>query len=435
MSNDRIPAKYKNIRNASVQYFGEENRLNPRDVNSTFGIYKNKAVKGMSTFDKNPSLNSLQKSRNYINDISCFVNLSYGTVTPQNNIIRKDDPVLTTDTGDIYNQVYGRNVWEQINNEANAWGILRKVPWDITGWRVLTTAGATSGGGLAENAALPATIKPDWDTVKAEPKTVATTFDVSAVMEQLSKTSNDVIPNTMDYMREYAGREHRKLINRMLLTDVDILASNNLESIDRVISSYGEVTNCGITAGDSDIYDIDRDSTTSWADAYVNHNSNTDRDFSIDILDTLITQTEPYKEAGDQYIFLTGFDTKRRIASEAYNRTRINLPTSPVKASVNGIMDVTNPGVEVGMSATYYNDIPIITSNDVKKDTISRIYLINLNYMFIKVLMPTQYYQTGLITNGDPFGLDRLGDEGLYVTMAELIATKFNVHAKARDLK
>ena len=381
---------------------------------------------------KNKDKNYLGKARGYSQNIRSFMNNSY----PLANL-QKDAPILTTTTG-FYNQVYGNQLFSQINNEQNAWGLLRKLPWDKSGWRVITAAGATSDGGQSESGAVPSTIKPTIAQVSTKPKVIATGFNVTALQQGLSLGEDDSITNTIEAMRKYAAIEHGKLINRMLLKNVTTLASTNMESIDRVVSSNSEVTNCGdVDANDSDIYSLDRDSGATWADAYVNHNSNTDRDFSLSLLDSLETNTRPYLETGDRnaQIFLTGHDTYQEIKQHHHDKLRFaSLPQGTFMPSVNGVSAI-QPGVDGGFQVSLYNGIPIFVSDDVVQDTLSRVYLLNLNYMFAKVLMPTMYFQTGLLTNGDPFGIDFLGDEGLFVTMAELVATKFRVHAKLRDLQ
>ena len=56
-------------------------------------------------------------------------------------------PVLTTTTG-VYIAIYGAQAFSQLNNEANAFALLPKIPWEKSGWRVITAdAGATADDG------------------------------------------------------------------------------------------------------------------------------------------------------------------------------------------------------------------------------------------------------------------------------------------------
>jgi hypothetical protein len=55
--------------------------------------------------------------------------------------------------------------------------------------------------------------------------------------------------------------------------------------------------------------------------------------------------------------------------------------------------------------------------------------------MFIKTLLPTQFYDSGTEVNDDPYAIDRLGNQGLYVTIGENTTVSPASHAKIRDLK
>ena len=141
---------------------------------------------------------------------------------------------------------------------------------------------------------MPDTGKPTFQEVSTKPKTMAHTFDVSEIQDTLGKIKSDDVIGDMAFMRQYMAVEHKEHINSALLDDVtdkeyvDGSTAYNFESIDRVVSSYDEVTNCGdVDANDADIYGIDRDASASWADAYVSHNSNSDRDLTDSLLRTL----------------------------------------------------------------------------------------------------------------------------------------------------
>ncbi len=248
-------------------------------------------------------------------------------------------------------------------------------------------------------------------------------------METFLGTKDDGLGDVMKVMREEMGKHHAEMINKMLCEDVDNLAGNNIESIDRICSSYTEVANCGINAEDSDIYGIDRDAAASWADAYVSHNSNVDRTFTVDLLDTAITEL---RTAGaNPKVIITGYDTIERIqqALQAQQRFMGRELVVPTYGGIKGI-----PGAEAGFNVATYQGIPIIPSKDIKKDTLSRIYILDTDYIAFKVAYPTMYFESGM-SKKDPFGINYLGDEGLFRTMGELIATRFNVQGKIRDLK
>ena len=60
-------------------------------------------------------------------------------------------PVLSSTDG-VFNAVFGAQAFNQLNMEANVFGLLPKRPWEKSGWRVITAdAGSTADGGITEN--------------------------------------------------------------------------------------------------------------------------------------------------------------------------------------------------------------------------------------------------------------------------------------------
>ena len=296
-------------------------------------------------------------------------------------------------------------------------------------------ARSATGGGIPEGGNLPDTDKPDLALAQAPPKTIAHTFDASWQTILESKTLDDVIGDPMGELRKYTADEHKKDINAYLLQDADTLAGDNIESIDRLCASSAEITALGYTAGDEDIFTIDR-SINSWADAYVDHNSGNDRDLTIAMLNKLIRNTRPYwsDPSGKNCILLTGHDTADRISELIQVQQRyIDIKLNPETGIVRGPVR-TREGVDGGFSVMAYKNLPIFESNDVPQDTISRIYLLDLGHTFIKTLAPTQYFEVGVL-NGQPQILNKLNQEGIFVTIAELACTKFKANGKIRDLQ
>ncbi len=305
--------------------------------------------------------------------------------------------------------------------------LLPKIVWDKSGWRLITNRAALSGGGVGENATLPDTIKPTFKEISTKPKIIAHSFNASE-METFLGTKDDGLGDVMKVMREEMGKHHAEMINKMLLANVTTVANNDIESIDRVCSSLAD--EAIVDAGDADIYGIDRsDATNSWADAYVDHNSGTARTFTVDLLDTALTNL---RVAGaNPKVIVTGYDTIERIqqALQAQQRFMGRELVVPTYGGIKGI-----PGTEAGFNVATYQGIPIIPSKDVLKDTLSRIYILDTDYLAFKVAYPTMYFESGM-SKKDPFGINYLGDEGLFRTMGELICTRFNVQGKIRDLK
>lgn len=380
-------------------------------------------------------LQEIRKNRKFITSIQDLVEAAYPSLY-QGTKTKADAPFVTSSPG-ASNDVYGALVWEQVVTEANVWGVMEQEPWLRSGFRMLTTRptlGSTPGQAeLPAN--LPETNMPALLPVSTPPKIIATTFNVSALSQQLALVSeDDTLDNPMAFLREYMGREHKKLLNEELLTDSQSTNALELLSLDVIVASYSEVNGHTLTAGSCDLYGgvIDRDSA-SYGDAYVNWAAS-NRKLTLPLIDTLITQTQKYRKGGERYVFITGYDTLERWGQLIQNQqSYTQMPTEWVTTSVNGIQSV-QPGIDGGIQLSAYRNFPILTSEDVPQDGLSRIYFINLETTKMKVLMPTQYFEAGLLTTGNPFGLDTLADEGLYCTMAETICYQPNANAKLRDI-
>ena len=186
---------------------------------------------------------------------------------------------------------------------------------------------------------------------------------------------------------------------------------------------------CGAT--DLDIYSISRNAN-SWSNAEVNCGSDQDaanrRTLSLDHLDSLFQQI--WVRGGNPKVILTGYDTLMRLQQLLQSQQRF-MEEKRVTQTYNGVKGV--PGVEAGFIVATYNGVPIIPSKDVVKDGISRMYFLDTDYVYFSTAIPTQYFESGIET-GDPFAINRLGQEGMYRSMGEIWTTFFGGHGSIRDL-
>ena len=341
---------------------------------------------------------------------------------------------MLSTTGGTYNAIYGRKVWSQMNQEFNAFSILPKRPWDRSGWRVLTDKpnGGAVHGGVAENATLPDTVKPTFQHVAAKPKTVAHTFDMSETAIFLAD-KDDGMGDIRSVLKEEMGKHHAEMTNKMLLQDVSTVAGNNFESIDRVTTADSTAMTSGThyDAGDEDIYSIDRSAdANSWSFAEGNADtSSNNRVLSLDQLDDLFQKI--WVRGGNPKVILTKYDTLMRLQQLLQSQQRF-MEEKRVTPTYNGVKGV--PGMEAGFVVATYNGVPIIPSKDVAADGIGRMYFLDTDYMYFSTAIPTQYYESGIET-GDPFAINRLGQEGMYRTMGELWTTFFGGQGSIRDLQ
>lgn len=390
-------------------------------------------------------------ARNYVRTVTDMERYYYGAGNSMgytytgSELLKADAPMLSTSAG-TYQAIYGRKVWSQLNQEFNAFSILPKKPWERSGWRVITGK-PNSGvihGGIAENGTLPDTVKPTFQHVAAKPKTIAHSFDVSEVAVFLAD-KDDGMGDMRAVLKEEMGKHHAEMVNKMLLVDSETVAGNNFESLDRITGNDGGASggltsmetgassgtdHCGAT--DLDIYSIDR-SANSWSNAEVNCGADraaaSRRTLSLDHLDTIFQQV--WERGGNPKVILTGYDTLMRLQQLLQSQQRF-MEEKRVTPTYNGVKGV--PGIEAGFIVATYNGVPIIPSKDVTKDGLSRMYLLDTDYMYFSTAIPTQYFESGIET-GDPFAINRLGQEGLYRTMGEVWTTFFGAQASIRDLK
>ena len=378
-------------------------------------------------------------ARDYVRTITDMERYYYGAGNAMgysytgSELLKADSPMLST-TGGTYQAIYGRKVWSQLNQEFNAFSILPKKPWDRSGWRVITgrpNSGVVHGG-VAENATLPETVKPTFQHIAAKPKTIAHTFDMSETAIFLAD-KDDGMGDIRSVLKEEMGKHHAEMVNKMLLVDADDVAGNNFESLDRITASdatMGQDTNWVTAAADLDIYSIDRSANT-WSDAETNLGvAGADRVLSLDQIDDLFQKL--WVRGGNPKVMLTGYDTLMRLQQLLQSQQRF-MEEKRVTPTYNGVKGV--PGMEAGFIVATYNGIPIIPTKDMDDDgNLSKIYYLDTDYLHFSTAIPTQYFESGIET-GDPFAINRLGQEGLYRTMGEVWTTFFGAQGSIRNLK
>lgn len=354
---------------------------------------------------------------------------------------KADAPVISTTTG-VFNAVYGAMAFSQLNAEGNAFALMPKYPWQHSGYRAITAdAGSAATGGIAENGAVPETIKPTFAEISVPVKEVAHSFESSYRIEGLIKKGQDDAIGTMEQLRPYFAALHAKRINEMLLKDGDTLAGNNFESLDRVTASAAYATAVSWTAADEDIYGIDR-SAAAWADAVVSHNSGTDRVFTMSILESHLASLET--KGARTNLLITGPDTKWRIIGIANSSVRYAGVVSEgnFKVGINGVE--ADEGLQFGRRVTTVYNIPLYSSQSVAQDTIARIYCLDTTIqegtgiprLGVSLLYPTMYFEAGMsAAQPNPFVTGTFGTKGVFYTAGELVCTFLAVQGSIRDLK
>lgn len=361
--------------------------------------------------------------------------------------IMKTAGTITTSVSGYYNAIYGKYAWANLNMEANLYGALPKSVWGRSGARIITArANTLPTAGVAQDGSLPSAVYPTVETFSYTPKTAAgQVFEVTEIHNELGAGGQNDTYMTMADSRDYYGNEHLEDINVMLNTQNGTLASNKFEPIDRVVASYSEITNCTdsanaiYTAGDLDIYGLDRDSVTTY-DGYVDHNSGTDRAVTDPIIQGLYRNVQQNGGRPDlSGFFYTGLDTQVKI-NGLYDPQLRFMGVSYVQPSVNGIKTLPPGGISVGTMVSTFLGLPVITSKNAVQDTVSRLYLLDTSNpegfdhsrLEIGILKPTQYFETGF---ENALLLGKLNNRGMYRTVGELRCRFFAAQGKVRDLK
>ena len=381
-------------------------------------------------------------SRGYIRTIEDMERLYYGAGAGSNawaysgtDLLKADSPLVSSTTG-TYQAIFGRKVWSQLNQEFNAFSILPKKPWEKSGWRVVT-AKPDDAIGLPENGTLPETTKPEFAEVSTKPKTVANSFDLSETAMFLAD-KDDGLGDARAVMKMEMAKSHAESINQMLLADLDTPAGNDFESLDRALSSsFFETASFGDVSAitDHNQYNITRDGASAgsrqWYDSNVDAGSTgTERALTLNILDGMFRSV--WERGGQPKVILTGYDTLEKIQQLLQPQQRFT-EMKRVVPGVNGVKGV--PGMEAGFVVATYNGVPLIPSKDVHAESggLSRLYFMDTDYTYFCTAKPTLYHESGIET-GDPFGINRLGQMGLFHTMGELWQLFYGAHGKVRDL-
>lgn len=344
--------------------------------------------------------------------------------------MRKDADVIagSSPTTGAFQERYGAKLFLEILTNEQTLGALPKIPYPKSGFRSVTVAGETSGGGVADGGAVPATVKPTMDELEVTCKLHSRTFAMGRILNKLAGKDDAV---TWEELRKETELEFKDVVNTALLANVTTTITNDFESLDRVCSSKGEEDSCGdVDAGDNDIYGIDRD-TATYYDATVSHGSDTDRTFQVSQVDTVLTTAMKYWK-GDMTskMIITGHDTFFRWGQKL--RPMMRFSDARAKFTVNGVQTVA--GVEGATPISSYMNIPVVLDGDVVQDTLGRIYVIDGNQCGFALLTPPVYSEAGG-TDAEQIMLGKHAKEGMFVMEGELYCTGFHNQGKVRDLK
>ena len=386
----------------------------------------------------------------------------------------------------MYNVLYGQKVWSMLNREVNALAMLSKRPYTSSGWRILKSrpfggSGSTlslqsdgSGGGIGsdspqadeiggvrENAALSTaadglgSMAPTYAQLFMSPKTIAHQFDISELAMEMAQI-DDGLGDIRAIIREDMGKAHAEAQNKMLVMpfefygEVAALADieNNYTSLLKIVSSRDEILamdNSVLCADEASatnnlgkIYGEERHTAGSFLDAEVDFNgsyaASSVRPLTLTLLNAMIRNLRI--AGGSPKVILTGYDTIQAIADLLQSQERF-MDRKEIIPTVNGVRGIK--GAEVGFRVATYYDIPLIPVKEMtgtrngSDSGISDLLFLDTDHLWLSVMKPTQYFEDG-ISNGNPFGVGRLGNQALYRTIGETGCSFFRGQGKITNV-
>ena len=386
----------------------------------------------------------------------------------------------------LYNVLYGQKVWSMLNREVNALAMLSKRPYTSSGWRILKSrpfggSGSTltlqsdgSGGGIGsddpqadeiggvpENAGLSTAadglgaMAPTYAQLFMSPKTVAHQFDISELAMEMAQI-DDGLGDIRAIIREDMGKAHAEAQNKMLVMPLEFYGEvsalgdieRNYTSLLKIVSSRAEILalDDGVLATDAasasnalgKIYGDERHTAASFLDAEVDfgasYAASSVRPLTLTLLNDMIRRLRV--AGGSPKVILTGYDTIQAIADLLQSQERF-MDRKEIIPTVNGVRGIK--GAEVGFRVATYYDIPLIpvkemTSTKNSSDTaISDLLFLDTDHLWLQVMKPTQYFEDG-ISNGNPFGVGRLGNQALYRTIGETGCSFFRGQGKITNV-
>jgi len=347
-------------------------------------------------------------------------------------------PYLTTTTG-VRNIIYGAWLTTIFVTTANSLGALRDAPWRKSGYRTVTTPyfASAPGDGVTQGGAIPSSTQDTLDYLELNPKTLSNVLDISTA--ELAMEGRDDVAKwaeLVDARRKImmSGWDRSSLLRAAKTNGTTQL---NMETIDRIIASYDQYTNSGESpvSGSMTYCGKTRASAASEYDAYVKHFSGTATTLALKHLDDMVVSCQPYWDDGsfDQKHFVTGVDTSARIQQLHMVQFRGKLESAPASYTVGGVR--TLPG-QPGMSfVSKYDNMPIVpdkyTDNSYANTSygLSKVYLIDDNYMEVAIGQPLEYQESK-----EYLATGYLAKRGIFHAVLEIAAWKFGCHGKVMSI-
>ena len=372
-----------------------------------------------------------------------YVNAYYGGtlgISKRYGISKADDNITTSGLAEGLNTVFGAKVFNQLNTKSEVFKLLKKEAWTQSGFRALTARHATTAG-VAEGGAFPETDQPALKEITLTLKEVVTPWQMSSKAEILSE-SDDGLGNLAAFMRKEQGEAHAFFLDDMLTKSVEAnsdgatgagQAGNNMESLDRVTATLAYVTDAQSPSNsqdDCDMYGLDI-SSNAFFDAGHTHftDDGTNNALALDDLDTMIAALLENGANYNDLVMLTGYDTYQNLKALMQGTNgafKFDLAGAGA-ANQNGVTGEAGFNFDSRVGA--YDGIPIFLSQHVPKDGASRLYMLDMASLAMRVAAPTTY-----VDNTNLAVRQVLSREYAFITAGELVAYKRSTSGSIRDL-
>ncbi len=372
-----------------------------------------------------------------------YVNAYYGGtlgISKRYGISKADDNIDTSGLAEGLNTVFGAKVFNQLNTKSEVFKLLKKEAWTQSGFRALTARHATTNG-VAEGGAFPDTDHPELKEITLTLKEVVTPWQMSSKAEILSE-ADDGLGNLAAFMRREQGEAHAFFLDDQLTKSVEAnsdgatgagQAGNNFESLDRVTATLAYVTDAQSPSNsqdDCDMYGIDI-SSNSFFDAGHTHftDDGTNNALALDDLDTMIAALLENGANYNSLVILTGYDTYQNLKALMQGTNgafKFDL-AGAAAANQNGVTGEAGFNFDSRVGA--YDGIPIFLSQHVPKDGASRLYMLDMDNLALRIAAPTTY-----VDNTNLAVRQVLSREYAFITAGELVAYKRNTSGSIRDL-
>lgn len=346
---------------------------------------------------------------------------------------------LSSATTGVLNKIFGGDyAWTQFNNRAQ---IADSIPstqrsrGSPYGWRARTASGFTGKGGQTEGTVPTAQVSTYFEVA---PTIIEHSTQIRSTLLQQNLVGIDDAYGSLVSLQTELATDHARERERAVTTDIDTTAGVNAESVDRATASSTNQAAIGWTAGDEDIFGVDRSAQT-WANAQQDAAA-TARTLTKKLIKDRIRAV---RNAGGAPTYIaTGWTTWSALSTLYEPLGRVDIAVAGTPAQVNGA-SMPN-GLAVSQLVSHVEGLPVIASDlaFAESGELERMYFLDIsnpeaadkNRLGWDVVMPTRIWRAGAISGPAPQAINFVGDSMLATTQYQLGCRFFAAQGQLRDI-